>query len=171
MISITDTLRVSRGHLLHLFRQSVVHRESSRCRPIPHIATQTEEFGCWKKGRYTALRELLLREVEGLCGAAPNPDRVLQKIGEYIHGDGAWPSNVSCRGYMPRRISIVSRSYMPIFQHFVVFFYLTWNCSSNYYFQIYEIKWTRTHYLFNCIIIWKIKVRGWIYKWLKNYII
>lgn len=57
---------------------------------------------------------MLLRKVEGLRGATPNSHRVLQKIGRYIHGDGARPSNVSCCGDMPRRISIVSRSYANI---------------------------------------------------------
>lgn len=57
---------------------------------------------------------MLLRKVEGLRGATPNPHRVLQKIGRYIHGDGARPSNVSCSGDMPRWISIVSRSYANI---------------------------------------------------------
>lgn len=135
----TDTLRVSRGHVLHLFRQFTMHRESSRCRPISHTATQIEEFGGrdqgWKSGRIIeiiiTLRELLLWKVERLRGTTPNAHRVLQKIGKYIHGDGAWPSNVSCRGDMPRRISIVSCSYANF-----EYYFLRW-LGIYYYFQVW----------------------------------
>lgn len=69
----------------------------------------------------------MLRKVEGLRGAAPNAHRVLPKIGKYIHRDGAWPSNVSCRGDVPRRISIVSCSYA----NFQYRFTTTWNIFLN----------------------------------------